>query len=129
MAIISLEGMEFYAHHGCYREEQIIGTRFVVDFYFESDTQDAGLSDNLQHTINYQQVYSLIREEMGIRANLLEHLSWRIMKRMLATFPGMLFAEIKISKVNPPLGGQVGYVSVALDSDEFSRQQEEGGGR
>ena len=119
MAVISLEGMEFYAHHGHFDEEQIIGTRFVVDFYFEADTQEAASSDNLHHTIDYQQVYGIIKEEMGIKSKLLEHVTWRMLSRILQTYPGIRHAEVRICKVNPPLGGQVGNVCVTLSSDDL----------
>ena len=66
MSIISLEGMEFFAHHGCFEEEQIIGTKFIVDFYYESDTAEAEKTDDLDVTINYQSVYNIIKKEMQV---------------------------------------------------------------
>ncbi|OYT12618.1 MAG: hypothetical protein B6I19_09430 [Bacteroidetes bacterium 4572_114] len=73
MALISLEGMEFFAYHGCFSEEQIIGTRFVVDLYIETDMKEAEESDKLSKTINYQDVYLMVKEQMMVKSKLLEH--------------------------------------------------------
>jgi dihydroneopterin aldolase len=59
MSRIALEQMEFWAYHGCFTEEQVIGTRFMIDLYLETDTSKAELSDNLNDTINYQSVYKV----------------------------------------------------------------------
>ena len=53
MAIISIENMEFYAYHGCFEEEQKIGTRFQVDLNMEVDTSLSENSDNLNDTVDY----------------------------------------------------------------------------
>jgi dihydroneopterin aldolase len=67
MSLITIEGMEFFAYHGCFKEEQIIGTKFLVDLYIESDTIEAEETDKLSKTINYQTVYLLVKKEMVLR--------------------------------------------------------------
>lgn len=119
MAIISLESMEFYAHHGHFAEEQIIGTRFIVDLFFETDTRKAERSDQLEDTVNYQAVYTLVKEEMAKKSKLLEHVAWRILARLREVFPEIIYAEVKLCKVNPPLGGQLGMVCVSLDTEDM----------
>ena len=114
MGLISLEGMEFFAHHGCMKEEQLIGTRFIVDFYMETDTHEAELNDDLTKTVNYQSVYGLVAGEMKIRSKLLEHVAHRILARVCAQFPQILHAEVKVCKLNPPVGGKVERVCVLL---------------
>ncbi len=54
MSIISIEGMEFFAYHGCFKEEQLIGTKFNIDLFMKVDTSKAELSDSLSDTVNYQ---------------------------------------------------------------------------
>ena len=120
MARISLEGMEFYAHHGHYREERIIGTRFVIDLHLEVDTLKAQQSDELKDTVNYGSVYSLVRDEMAEDSKLLEHVADRILRKVLSGFPQIGHAKVIICKMNPPLGGQVEKVCVTLSSDELS---------
>lgn len=119
MALISLEGMEFYSHHGHYREEQIIGTRFIIDFFFDVDTTAAQRSDELKQTVNYHSVYSMIKKEMTLDSRLIEHVAWRIIKRAHKDFPEIRSSKIKICKMNPPIGGQTEKVCITLSSEEL----------
>jgi dihydroneopterin aldolase len=114
MPLISIEGMEFYAYHGCFKEEQIIGTRFLVDVQLETDTSEAEIADDLSKTVNYQSVYLVIKEEMAIKSRLLEHVARRIANRLLKDFPIIEKLNIKLSKMNPPVGGKVQNVSFSL---------------
>jgi dihydroneopterin aldolase len=114
MGTISIEGMEFFAYHGCFKEEQIIGTRFTVDLYMETDTSEAELTDNLIKTVNYQAVYRLVAEEMTVKSKLLENVARRILDHVTLEFPQITSSRIKISKMNPPVGGKVERVSVEL---------------
>ena len=118
MGKIAIEGMEFFAYHGCFSEEQIIGTRFVVDLVLETDTRQAEASDKLSRTINYQEVYLVAKAQMIIKSNLLEHVGRRILDAVMAQFEQITHARIKIAKMNPPLGGKVGSVSITLDTDD-----------
>lgn len=114
MPTLSIEGMEFYAYHGCFKEEQIIGTRFLVDLHIETDTSSAEASDDLKKTLNYQDVYGLVREEMEQRSNLIEHVARRILDRLMKEKPEIASAQVKVSKINPPVGGKVDRVSISL---------------
>jgi dihydroneopterin aldolase len=114
MTIISIEGMEFFAYHGCFAEEQIIGTKFLVDIFLEVNTESAEYSDNLNDTVNYQSVYQLVKTEMLIKSKLLEHLARRILDKIASEFPNVENGTIKVQKMNPPLGGKIEFVSVQL---------------
>ncbi|NQV01330.1 MAG: dihydroneopterin aldolase [Bacteroidia bacterium] len=114
MGKILLEGMEFFAYHGCFHEEQIIGTRFVVEIELEVDTAKAEVTDHLEDTVNYQSVYGLVRHEMEQKSQLIEHVGRRILDAIKITFPGITSLQVRISKVNPPLGGKVKQVTCVL---------------
>ena len=114
MGIIELEGMEFYAFHGHFEVEQKIGTRFLVDVKIETDLSKAAHSDQLTDTLNYQEVYNLVKKEMGIVSKLLEHVAQRIITGLKTQFPEIDHGSVKISKMNPPMGGQIEKVSVSL---------------
>ncbi|MGE5381794.1 MAG: dihydroneopterin aldolase [Omnitrophica WOR_2 bacterium] len=118
MATIRIEGMDFFAYHGCFTEESIIGTRFEVDLTLTADTSQAEKSDNLHHTINYMTVYETVKKEMEIRSNLLENVASRILDALKHRFPIITNAVVKVSKLNPPLGGKVDRVSVTLSIAE-----------
>lgn len=115
MSTISIEGMEFFAYHGCFAEEQIIGTKFIVDIFMDVDTSKAEVSDNLHETVNYQSVYELVKEEMKTKSKLLEHVGRRILDKIEITFPEVDKSRIKIRKMNPPLGGKMNFVSLELE--------------
>ena len=115
MSQISIEGMEFFAYHGCFKEEQIIGTKFIVDLFIETDTKIAEESDDLSKTINYQTAYLIVKKEMRIKSKLLENVGRRILSSLKNNFPETKNARVKISKLNPPLGGKINNVSLTIN--------------
>ena len=112
MGQIQLNGMEFYAYHGCYPEEQVIGNHFLVDITMDTDMEKVSNSDDLDDALNYADVYKLIEEEMAIRSRLLEHVSARMLDKLFECFPQLNKAEVCVAKLNPPIGGKVKSVSV-----------------
>lgn len=115
MALISIEKMEFYAYHGCFEEEQKIGTWFNVDLSLEVDTSKAEKSDNIEDTVNYQAVYQVVKEQMMIPSHLLENVARRILDAISKSFPAVSYAWVKVKKMNPPLGGVMESVSVEIE--------------
>lgn len=107
--------MKFYAYHGCFEEERAIGTRFMVDVAMETDTAKAQVSDRIEDTVNYLSVYQVVKREMMIPSNLLEHVADRIGNAVLEAFPAVGAMSVKVSKMNPPLGGQMERVSVEIE--------------
>jgi len=114
MNLIQIEGMEFYAYHGCYAEERIVGNKFVIDLAIETNVNRAIQSDNINDTINYQRVYEHIKDEMAVKSYLLEHIAGRIIQRICANFAGIENITIKVSKLNPPMGGKISAVSFTM---------------
>ena len=115
MGLIRIEKMEFYSFHGCYEEERIVGNRFIVDLELETDCSEAARTDRIADALNYQTAYELVKEEMKIRSYLLEHIASRILDRLFEQFPMLERARIKVSKLNPPMGGKIGAVSVEIE--------------
>ncbi len=115
MTKILLEEMEFYAYHGHFKEEQLIGNRFIVNLEVETDTSKAEETDNLQDTVNYQEVYQVVKESMSAKSHLLEHLSRRILNALFRHFPAIRHIRIRVSKMNPPMGGQMKSVSLEME--------------
>ena len=114
MATIALEGMEFHAYHGCFAEEQVTGNTFYVDIYFDTDTSMAEDTDDLNETVNYAEVYEIIKSQMELKSKLLEHVGKRIIDAITKRFPEVETIELKVSKMNPPIGGKVDNISVIL---------------
>jgi len=111
---ITLEGMEFFAHHGFYKEEQKIGNKFAVDIMIVTDLSDAAEHDALEETINYETLYKIIRHVMNEPTKLLEHLGKRIIDTVFNEFQQVSSVEVKVSKYNPPVGGICQKASVSL---------------
>jgi dihydroneopterin aldolase len=115
MALIEIEGMEFYAFHGHFEVEKIAGNRFVVNLQIETDCSKAGQSDKLEDTLDYQKAYLTVKEEMAVSSDLLEHVCQRIIQRIKVEFPEVQKVTVKVSKMNPPMGGQIEKVSVTME--------------
>lgn len=111
---ICLEGLEFYAFHGHFAEEQVVGNDFLVNTWIACDTEPASISDELEDALDYQKVYAIIKEEMMKPSKLVEHVAGRILQRFAQTFPQAEEAWIRIEKMNPPLGGKIKSVGVEL---------------
>ncbi|HYW94338.1 MAG TPA: dihydroneopterin aldolase [Bacteroidales bacterium] len=114
MGKIHLESMEFYAFHGHYQEEQIVGNRFLVDLILETDMSLPAETDDLDDAVNYQEVYRLVKKEMKKKSKLLENIARRILDAIYSELTGITSVTITIRKMNPPMGGQMKAVSVTL---------------
>jgi len=115
MALIEIEGMEFYAFHGHFEVEKVAGNRFLVNLKMEANLSKAGQTDRLEDTLDYQKAYRAIQEEMAIPSDLLEHVAQRIINRIKSEFQEAEKVLVKVSKMNPPMGGQIEKVSVTLE--------------
>ena len=112
MGQIRLNGMEFYAYHGCYSEERLIGNQFIVDIAMNTDMKKPATTDNLCDALNYADVYEIVKQEMEIRSYLLENACKRIIDRLFEKFHQLKRVEVCIAKMHPPVGGRVHSVSV-----------------
>ena len=116
MTKIILENMEFHAFHGCLEFEQQLGNTFIVTLSMKiSDIEKAGITDKLDDTLNYQLVYDVVQEQMAIPSKLIEHVAQRIMDSILSKFPQIKEVGLRLSKLNPPLGGKVEKVTIELE--------------
>ncbi len=115
MGLIEIEGMEFYSFHGHYKEEQVVGNKFILNISIETDTTKAEKSDNLNDALNYQVIYEIIKKEMNKKSFLLENIASRILDNIYSQFSEqILSSKLKVSKINPPMGGQIEKVSITL---------------
>mgnify|MGYP001157400129 FL=1 len=116
MAFVSLEGMEFYAHHGFYEEERKIGSKYSVDVKLELDVDLAATEDKLEGTIDYEKVYELVSKVMSKEVALLEFLANQIIKILKSKFPEVKKVWVKVGKYNPPIQGLCHRAMVELSS-------------
>ena len=118
MATIALEGMKFYAYHGVYEAEKIIGSDYVVDVLVKTQSPTTASKDKLEDTLNYESVYQICKMEMGEPKQLLESVVGAIIKRMKLQFPNMMALQVRVRKINPPLGGRV-HASYVEDEEMY----------
>lgn len=112
---IALKGIKFDAFHGVYEEERVKGNAFEVDVTVTTDfSPDALTDDNLVGTLDYEDIYRCVSEEMDTSSYLLEHVAYRIAKRLMKEFFQIEDVEIKVSKFNPPIGGPCEKTEVTL---------------
>ncbi len=109
-----MKGLRFHARHGVMEQERTTGGEFVVDVSVQYDVTAAVLSDHVEDTLNYAEIYEIINREMQTPSNLLEHLAGRIGGSMMEAFPQVEDIIITVTKKNPPLGAQLDGASVTL---------------
>lgn len=111
---IALDGLEFHAHHGVYSYERDSGNKFEVDISVETDFSAAALHDNLTETVDYEILYRIVRDEMEKPSRLIETVAEKIVNNVLEKIPAVIQVELKISKLNPPIGGSCRKASVTI---------------
>ncbi|MXV37178.1 dihydroneopterin aldolase [Flavobacteriaceae bacterium Ap0902] len=112
---IIIENIQIHTNHGCMDEEGLIGSEYTVDIEVHADMLKSAQSDNLSDTVDYVHLNKIVHQEMRKRSKLLETVALRILNRVGAEIPMIKFAEVKVSKLNPPMGGNVEKVSVIFN--------------
>ncbi|WP_037318256.1 dihydroneopterin aldolase [Salegentibacter sp. Hel_I_6] len=112
MGSIKLKNIRVFAYHGCLEEEGKIGSDYRVDLKVKGDLSNSAKTDKLADTIDYVHLNKIVKEEMAIRSKLLETVAERILKRVMEEIILVQKAKVEVSKINPPIGGNVAMVSV-----------------
>jgi len=112
VGLIKLKNIKIYAYHGCLVEEKKIGSDYRVDLKVKADLTKSSDSDRLADTVDYVHLNHIVKEEMAIRSKLLEHAAERILIRILKEIPLVEKATVDVSKINPPIGGNVEMVTI-----------------
>ena len=101
---IILQEMRFYAYHGVLPQERIVGGDYTVSVEVDVDTTAAMEHDVVDVTLNYAELYEVVRREMLTPSDLLEHLAGRIGKAIMTAFPQVKAVDLTVMKDNPPMG-------------------------
>ncbi len=112
MIKVALQEVRFFAYHGFYPEEQILGGSFLLDVEVEFKNED--VEDDISNTVNYEKLYSILAEEMKQPRKLLETLVQEMIEKIRADFPFLEKVKVGIKKLNPPLPGEVKYSLVEI---------------
>jgi dihydroneopterin aldolase len=114
MGIIKVENIRIFANHGCLSEETKIGSDYRVDLEVKANLQPSAKSDLLSETVDYVFLNRIIREEMLKPSHLLETVARRILDRVFNEDKLVKKATVCISKLNPPIGGDVEMVTIKM---------------
>jgi len=120
---VALNDVKCFSFHGYYPEEQLTGTEFLVSmevtFYPSGDTED------LERTVNYEVLNTIIREEMASTKQLLETVVRQILDRVVSSFPFVLTAVAGIKKMHPPMPGEINhsFVQLSYSSEKKNHNQ------
>lgn len=114
MGTIKVKNIRVYAYHGCLIEEGKIGSDYRVDLSVKADLSKSALTDDLADTVDYVHLNLIVKEEMAIRSKLLEEVAKRILDRILLEIPIVKVAKVAVSKINPPIGGNVAMVTIEM---------------
>lgn len=115
MGIIKLKNIRTYSYHGCLIEEGKIGSDYTVNLQVKTDLRKSSVSDNLRDTVDYVLLNRIVVEEMAIRSDLLEHVAHRIITRIFDEIPEVSRIIVAVSKLNPPIGGDVEAVTIEME--------------
>lgn len=119
MGIIKLKNIRTYSYHGCLIEEGKIGSDYTVNLEVKTDLRKSSVTDNLKDTVDYVLLNRIVVEEMAIRSDLLEHVAHRIITRIFEEIPEISRIIVAVSKLNPPIGGDV--EAVTIEMEEYRR--------
>jgi dihydroneopterin aldolase len=114
MGVIKIRNIRVYAYHGCLVEEGKIGSDYRVDLTVRADLSKSAKSDDLNDTVDYVHLNKIVKEEMAKRSKLLEEVANRIITRVLDELLMVKKVEVAVSKLNPPIGGNVAMVTVEM---------------
>ncbi|HEU4496098.1 MAG TPA: dihydroneopterin aldolase [Flavobacterium sp.] len=115
MGTIKLKNIRTYSYHGCLAEESRIGSDYSVDLEISADLQKSMETDDLADTVDYVHLNKIVVEEMAMRSKLLEHAAHRILKRIFEEIASVSRIAVSVSKINPPIGGDVEAVTIQIE--------------
>lgn len=116
MSTIRLKNIKIYAFHGCLVEEEKIGSDYLVNLSVRANLNKAAETDKLADTVDYVHLQKIVKEEMRERSKLLEHVGQRIIHTIFLEIPLVNSVKVTVSKLNPPIGGDIAEVSVTMKS-------------
>ena len=101
---IEVKEARFYAFHGVMPQERRVGGWFTVTLRVGYDWSRAAETDDVADTLNYAELYQILKNEMAVPSQLLEHVAGRIAKAVRTAFPAVTTIDLWVTKENPPMG-------------------------
>lgn len=111
---VAIKEAEFYAYHGFYEEERKAGNTFIIDAEVTIKSFDS-TDDNIYDTVNYEQIYTICKQEMEKTQKLLETVVLNIISRFRDELENITGATVRLEKIAPQLGGKVAKSVVEME--------------
>ncbi len=115
MGKIVIEGMHFFANHGCLPSERELGNNFYVDLEIDVNTSSVEISDSLKDALDYSYAHKIVTEQMMIPSNMLENVARRIIDKLKSVFPQIEKVKVKVTKMQPPIKAKIEKVSIIIE--------------
>ena len=113
---ITIKNLEVFCNHGVYKEENVLGQKFLVDAELFLPTRKAGRSDEMADSVSYGDVCRLISKEMKKQNdNLLERVAERLAEQILLQFALIKTVRIEVKKPWAPVMTHLDYASVSIE--------------
>ena len=116
MGLITLEGIRVFAYHGHLPEEAILGGHFIVNVWVEVDTVEVEKTDDLKHTVDYVKIIDIVKEQMAIRADMIEVPAKRIVDAILP-LNKVQKVTVEVEKVQPPIDASFDKISITSQGE------------
>ena len=114
MGLITVEGIRVFAHHGHLPEEAVLGGHFIVNVWVEADTTEVEKTDDLNDTVDYVKIIEIVKQQMAIRSNMIEHPAKRIVDAIL-TLNKVQKVMVEVEKIQPPIDATFDKISVTTE--------------
>jgi len=121
--VIKLEGIRCYAYHGCLEEEARVGGEYIVDVMIEADVITSCLNDRLEDTVDYVEVFGIVKKQMAERSSLIENAAMRILRALRDRFRVANEIQVTVTKLNPPVNGDLPRTSVTISTKALEALQ------
>jgi len=116
MGLITVEGIRVFAYHGHLPEEAVLGGHFIINVWVEVDTVEVEKTDDLKHTVDYVKIIAIVKEQMAIRSNMIEHSAKKIVDAIL-TLDKVKKVTVELEKVLPPIDATFDKISVTSEGE------------
>ena len=114
---VCIDNMRFRARHGVMPQEYDTGGTFTVSLRIGYPFASSLDSDDVKDTLNYAEVYEIVKKEMLMPSALIEHVAGRILKALFEKFTGITSIDITLKKINPPMGADCDDVCVKIHAE------------
>lgn len=116
MGLITVEGIRVFAYHGHLKEEAFLGGHFIVNVWVTADTSEVERTDDLKDTIDYVKIIEIVKEQMAIRADMIEVPAKRIADTILS-LNKVQKVKVELEKIQPPIDAAFDKISVTIKAE------------